>query len=50
MTQDRVRTQATLLTDASIGLMIAPLADDHWEQADTAYHALEPSWHTKPSD
>jgi AcrR family transcriptional regulator len=45
----RARTQATLLTDAVFGLLIAPLADGHWDRADAAFHALldalEPGWH-----
>ncbi|MFF8428689.1 TetR/AcrR family transcriptional regulator [Streptomyces sp. NPDC016566] len=49
MGQDRARNQATLLTDATVGLLIAPLADDHWDHADTAFRALldslEPGWH-----
>ncbi|MFI2644412.1 TetR/AcrR family transcriptional regulator [Streptomyces sp. NPDC018610] len=50
MDQDRARTQAALLTDAFLGLLIAPLADGHWDRADTAFHillsALEPGWQT----
>ncbi|MFG2117974.1 TetR/AcrR family transcriptional regulator [Streptomyces sp. NPDC048710] len=50
MAQDRARTQATLLTDAAFGLLVAPLADDHWDRAGQAFHALldalEPGWHT----
>ncbi|MFI9805736.1 TetR/AcrR family transcriptional regulator [Streptomyces sp. NPDC052301] len=49
MAQDRARAQATLLTDASFGLLIAPLADGHWDRADKAFTALldglEPGWH-----
>ncbi|MGW3173778.1 TetR/AcrR family transcriptional regulator [Streptomyces sp. NPDC001153] len=48
MSQDRARTQATLLADASLGLLIAPLADGHWDRAGRAFHALldslEPGW------
>ncbi|MGW7521886.1 TetR/AcrR family transcriptional regulator [Streptomyces sp. NPDC054783] len=48
MSQDRARTQATVLADASLGLLIAPLADGHWDRADKAFHALldslEPGW------
>jgi AcrR family transcriptional regulator len=48
MDPDRARTQATLLTDASFGLLFAPLADGHWDRADKAFHALldslEPGW------
>ncbi|MGQ4420440.1 TetR/AcrR family transcriptional regulator [Streptomyces sp. SAS_269] len=54
MTQDRARTQATLLADASFGLLLAPLADGHWDRADKAFHALldslEPGWHVGGSD
>ncbi|MFG2605956.1 TetR/AcrR family transcriptional regulator [Streptomyces sp. NPDC048514] len=46
--RDRARTQATLLTDASLGLLMAPLADGHWERAGEAFRALldglEPGW------
>jgi AcrR family transcriptional regulator len=49
MTQDRARTQATLLTDACFGLLFAPLADGDWGRADSAFRALldslEPGWH-----
>ncbi|WP_225813207.1 hypothetical protein [Streptomyces spinosus] len=48
MDEDQARTHATLLTDASLGLLIGPLADGHWDRADTAFHALldtlEPRW------
>jgi hypothetical protein len=51
MGQDRARTQATLLIYATFGLLIAPLADGHWERADKAFQALldslEPGWHTR---
>ncbi|MEU6087717.1 TetR/AcrR family transcriptional regulator [Streptomyces sp. NPDC047085] len=51
MGQDRARTQATLLIYATLGLLIAPLADGHWERADKAFQALldslEPGWHTR---
>ncbi|KUN05294.1 TetR family transcriptional regulator [Streptomyces yokosukanensis] len=50
MTRDRARTQATLLTDASFGLLITPLVDGHFDRAHKAFHALldslEPGWHT----
>lgn len=50
MPPDRARTQATLLADATLGLLIAPLADGHWDRARQAFHALldslEPGWHT----
>ncbi|MFF3637313.1 TetR/AcrR family transcriptional regulator [Streptomyces sp. NPDC002250] len=49
MPRDRARTQATLLTDATFGLLLAPLADGHWDRADAAFQALldslEPEWH-----
>ncbi|MFF9177600.1 TetR/AcrR family transcriptional regulator [Streptomyces sp. NPDC014793] len=52
LTEDRARTQATLLTDASFGLLLAPLADGHWDRADQAFHvlldSLEPGWHGGP--
>ncbi|MFG2661637.1 TetR/AcrR family transcriptional regulator [Streptomyces sp. NPDC048425] len=48
MTRARARTQATLLTDACFGLVIAPLADGDWRRADSAFRALldslEPGW------
>ncbi|MER5619160.1 TetR/AcrR family transcriptional regulator [Streptomyces sp. NPDC002215] len=50
MTEDRARTQATLLADALFGLLNAPLADGHWDRAHKAFHvlldSLEPGWHT----
>ncbi|MEV5956760.1 TetR/AcrR family transcriptional regulator [Streptomyces sp. NPDC051987] len=50
MPPDRARTQATLLADASLGLLTAPLADGHWDQAREAFQALldglEPGWRT----
>ncbi|MFJ4467034.1 TetR/AcrR family transcriptional regulator [Streptomyces sp. NPDC089424] len=49
MDRGQALTQATLLTDAVFGLLVAPLVDDHWDRADAAFHALldslEPSWH-----
>ncbi|MEU2422433.1 TetR/AcrR family transcriptional regulator [Streptomyces sp. NPDC007851] len=49
MTQDRARAQATLLTGATLGLVITPLANDRWDEAQDAFHALldslEPGWH-----
>ncbi|MEU2775783.1 TetR/AcrR family transcriptional regulator [Streptomyces sp. NPDC007162] len=48
LSEHRSRTEATLLTDASLGLLLAPLADGHWERAETAFHTLldtlEPGW------
>ncbi|MEU3515171.1 TetR/AcrR family transcriptional regulator [Streptomyces sp. NPDC006654] len=50
LSEHRSRTQATLLTDASLGLLLAPLADGHWDRAEAAFHALlgalEPGWTT----
>ncbi|MCG7204685.1 TetR/AcrR family transcriptional regulator [Streptomyces arenae] len=50
MTPDRARSQATLLTGATLGLLITPLANGQWDQAQEAFHALldslEPGWHT----
>lgn len=47
--QDRARTQATVLTDAFLGLLMAPLADGDWDRAGKAFQALldslEPGWH-----
>ncbi|MGW5649923.1 TetR/AcrR family transcriptional regulator [Streptomyces humi] len=49
MTPDRARSQATLLTGATLGLLITPLANGQWDQAQEAFHALldslEPGWH-----
>ncbi|MFJ2399597.1 hypothetical protein ACIOTI_43790 [Streptomyces sp. NPDC087843] len=48
MTEKRARTEATVLVDASFGLLMAPLTDGGWDQADTAFRALldrlEPGW------
>ncbi|MEW2301323.1 TetR/AcrR family transcriptional regulator [Streptomyces sp. NPDC006655] len=48
LSEHRSRTQATLLTDASLGLLLAPLADGHWDRAEAAFRALldtlEPGW------
>ncbi|WP_329528638.1 hypothetical protein [Streptomyces sp. NBC_01462] len=48
MTEARAGTEASLLVDASFGLLLAPLTDGDWDQADTAFHALldhlEPGW------
>ncbi|MFD5539396.1 TetR/AcrR family transcriptional regulator [Streptomyces sp. NPDC127079] len=48
LSERRSRTQATLLTDASLGLLLAPLADGHWDRAAAAFRALldtlEPGW------
>ncbi|MFF4898201.1 TetR/AcrR family transcriptional regulator [Streptomyces sp. NPDC001068] len=50
MTEEQAHTQATLLTDASFGLLIAPLADGHWDRSHKAFQALldllEPGWRT----
>ncbi|MFG3589807.1 TetR/AcrR family transcriptional regulator [Streptomyces sp. NPDC047990] len=48
MTEARARTEATLLLDATFGLLMAPLTSHDWDRADTAFHALldrlEPGW------
>ncbi|MGW2558544.1 TetR/AcrR family transcriptional regulator [Streptomyces sp. NPDC001514] len=50
MPDERARNEATLLVDASFGLLFAPLADGDWDRADAAFHTLldrlEPCWHT----
>lgn len=50
MAQERAHTQATLLADATLGLLMVPLADGHWDRAHKAFHALldslEPGWQT----
>lgn len=50
MPEARARTEATLLVDASFGLLIAPLADGDWHRADAAFRTLldrlEPGWQT----
>ncbi|MET9889212.1 TetR/AcrR family transcriptional regulator [Streptomyces sp. NPDC006465] len=49
MTEARARTEATLLVDATFGLLIASLAEDDRDRTDAAFHALldrlEPGWH-----
>ncbi|MER5384932.1 TetR/AcrR family transcriptional regulator [Streptomyces sp. NPDC002688] len=49
MTEDRARTEATVLVDATFGLLVASLAVDDRGRADAAFHALldrlEPGWH-----
>ncbi|WP_338675026.1 TetR/AcrR family transcriptional regulator [Streptomyces sp. SCSIO 30461] len=46
--EERAKDHATLLIDATIGLLLAPLADGQWDRADRAYRALldglEPAW------
>jgi AcrR family transcriptional regulator len=53
MNRDQALSQATVLTGACLGLLMAPLADGHWAQADTAFRtlldALEPGWHVRES-
>ncbi|WP_393072206.1 TetR/AcrR family transcriptional regulator [Streptomyces sp. LN704] len=48
MTEARARTEASLLVDASFGLLLAPLTDGDWDRAGAAFHALldrlEPGW------
>ncbi|MQY39661.1 hypothetical protein SRB17_76880 [Streptomyces sp. RB17] len=52
MDQDRAGIQAALLADATFGLLIAPLANGHWDRTDKAFHALldtlEPGWRPAP--
>ncbi|MCX4580900.1 TetR/AcrR family transcriptional regulator [Streptomyces sp. NBC_01571] len=48
MAEARAGTEATLLVDASFGLLLAPLTDGDWDRAGAAFHALldhlEPGW------
>ncbi|MGW3632189.1 TetR/AcrR family transcriptional regulator [Streptomyces sp. NPDC005122] len=48
MTEARARTEATLLLDATFGLLIAPLVTGDWDRAGAAFHTLldrlEPGW------
>ncbi|MET8414007.1 TetR/AcrR family transcriptional regulator [Streptomyces sp. NPDC005195] len=48
MAEARARTEASLLVDASFGLLLAPLADGDWDRAGAAFHTLldrlEPGW------
>ncbi|QIY60552.1 MULTISPECIES: TetR/AcrR family transcriptional regulator [unclassified Streptomyces] len=48
MTEARAATEASLLVDASFGLLLAPLTDGDWDRADAAFHTLldrlEPGW------
>ncbi|MET7856503.1 TetR/AcrR family transcriptional regulator [Streptomyces sp. NPDC005318] len=50
MSEARARTEASLLVNASFGLLIAPLADGDWRRADAAFRTLldrlEPGWRT----
>ncbi|MFF3405060.1 TetR family transcriptional regulator [Streptomyces sp. NPDC002742] len=49
MTEARARTEATLLVDATFGLLVASLAEGDRDRADAAFRALldrlEPGWH-----
>ncbi|WP_189191283.1 TetR/AcrR family transcriptional regulator [Streptomyces albiflavescens] len=49
MGEQRARNEATLLVDATFGLLVAPLADGHWAGADAAFRSLldrlEAGWH-----
>ncbi|WP_405915138.1 TetR/AcrR family transcriptional regulator [Streptomyces sp. NBC_00728] len=49
MTETRARTEATVLVDATFGLLVASLADSYRDRYDAAYRALldrlEPGWH-----
>ncbi|WP_369249182.1 TetR/AcrR family transcriptional regulator [Streptomyces sp. R41] len=48
MAEARARTEATLLVDATFGLLFAPLADGDWDRADAAFRTfldrIEPGW------
>ncbi|MFF2996089.1 TetR family transcriptional regulator [Streptomyces sp. NPDC057950] len=48
MAEVRARTEASLLVDASFGLLLAHLADGDWDRAGAAFHTLldrlEPGW------
>ncbi|WP_327418705.1 TetR/AcrR family transcriptional regulator [Streptomyces sp. NBC_01233] len=48
MPEDRADAEATLLVDATLGLLHAPLADGDWDRATAAFHTLldrlEPAW------
>ncbi|WP_328889221.1 TetR/AcrR family transcriptional regulator [Streptomyces sp. NBC_00316] len=50
MSEARARTEASLLVNASFGLLLAPLADGDWRRADAAFRTLldrlEPGWRT----
>ncbi|MFF3659559.1 TetR/AcrR family transcriptional regulator [Streptomyces olivochromogenes] len=44
----RARTEAVLLVDACFGLVVGPVVDGDWDEADAAFHTLldrlEPGW------
>ncbi|MER5539427.1 TetR/AcrR family transcriptional regulator [Streptomyces mirabilis] len=44
----RARTEAVLLVDACFGLIVGPVVDGDWDEADAAFHTLldhlEPGW------
>ncbi|GAA5004206.1 TetR/AcrR family transcriptional regulator [Streptomyces siamensis] len=48
MTEGGARTEAALVVDATLGLLIAPLADGDWDRSDAAFRALldrlQPRW------
>ncbi|WP_393071933.1 TetR/AcrR family transcriptional regulator [Streptomyces sp. LN704] len=48
MAEVRARTEASLLVDASFGLLLAPLTDGDWDRAGAAFRTLldrlEPGW------
>ncbi|MFI5972692.1 TetR/AcrR family transcriptional regulator [Streptomyces sp. NPDC051452] len=50
MAEARAHTEATLLVDATFGLILAPLADGDWNRAEAAFQSLldrlEPGWQT----
>lgn len=40
MAEARAGTEASLLVDASFGLLLAPLTDGDWDRAGAAFHTL----------
>ncbi|WP_051371575.1 TetR/AcrR family transcriptional regulator [Streptomyces sp. 142MFCol3.1] len=53
MTESRARTEAGLVVDATLGLLMAPLADGDWDRSDAAFRALldrlQPGWQVSAS-
>jgi AcrR family transcriptional regulator len=54
MPSDRARTEASVLVDATVGLLVAPLADGDWDRAGAAFQILldrlEPGWRAPDRD
>ncbi|WP_432189895.1 TetR/AcrR family transcriptional regulator [Streptomyces sp. Tue6028] len=48
MTESRARTEAALVVDATLGLLMAPLADGDWDRSDATFRLLmdrlQPGW------